>query len=103
MGELILGIDGDSLGVVRTRQFGGIAASFDIRDLGRGEGDDSRAGVLPVSNVEVMEIPPGGPHDEHTGLFHVALLPLSLPSPTLWRAYRQPQGRCNAPATVNPV
>ena len=43
-----------------------VGAAFDIRDLGRGEGHDFIIGVIAEEDVEVMEIAPGGAHDEGT-------------------------------------
>ena len=68
--EIAFGIDRDSFRIELPRQFGGIAAAVDVRDLRGGERDDLVAGVAPEEGVEVVEIAPCGAHDQHACLGH---------------------------------
>ena len=69
--ELGLGVDRDALGIELAGQGRGILAAFDVRDLGGGEGDDLVVGIVAEEGVEVVEVAPGGAHDDD--LFHAAL------------------------------
>jgi hypothetical protein len=68
--ERRLGKDRNAVGIERPRQFSGVAATVDVRDLSRGERDDVVLGVVPVDEVEVVEIPTGGPRDQDSGPGH---------------------------------
>jgi hypothetical protein len=52
-----------------------VAAAVDVRDLGGGEADHVEILAVPVHDVEVVEVPPGGSQDQDLGAWH--LLPLS--------------------------
>ena len=69
--ELGLGLDRDALGIELAGQDRGILAALDVRDLRRREGDDPVVGVVTEVGVEVVEVAPGGAHDDD--LFHAAL------------------------------
>jgi hypothetical protein len=64
--ELGLVDDGDALGIERTGQGRGVAAVGDTGDLGRGEGHHLGGGIVPIRDVEVVEVAAGGPHDDHS-------------------------------------
>lgn len=55
--EVVLGPDGQAVGVVGARERGRVAARVDVRDLSSGEADDGACfGVLAVETVEVVEV-----------------------------------------------
>ena len=64
--QLGLVVDLDAVRVVRTRERRRVAPVVDERDLGGGERDDVRAGVLAKHGVEVVEVAAGGSHDQYT-------------------------------------
>jgi hypothetical protein len=63
--ELLLGPDRDALGVARAGEGRRVATIRDAGDLRRGERDHLDARCIPVDDVEVVEVPAGGPHDQH--------------------------------------
>ena len=63
--EIRLGVDRDSLRVSIPRQLRGVAAPGDSGNLGRREGDDFDRRVVSIGDVEVVEVPSGGSHDDH--------------------------------------
>src|SRR5690606_3770157 len=63
-GKLLFRDDRDALGIRRACQSGRVDASFDVGDLRRGKGDDMIGPILPESDVEVVKIAAGGPHDD---------------------------------------
>ena len=68
--ELALGHDRDAVLVHRSGKLGRVAASRDAGDLGRGERHDLRPGIVPVDDVEVVEVAPGGAHDHDALTVH---------------------------------
>src|SRR4029450_9383787 len=64
--ELALVVDRDPVRVALAGEAGWIPPIVDERDLCRGEGDDLVAAVAAVSDVEVVEVAPGGSPDEDT-------------------------------------
>ena len=68
--HLALRVDRDARRVELARKLGGIAPAVDVGDLRRGEGDDLVVLVVPEYQVEVVEIAPGGAHDQNTLLRH---------------------------------
>src|SRR5512144_1510886 len=60
--ELLLGDDRDPFRIARPGELGRIAAARDARDLGGGERDDGALVVLTIEDVEIVEVPAGGPH-----------------------------------------
>ncbi len=64
--ELVLLVDRDAAGVAVPREDGGVRSVIDVGDLGRGERDDVGLGVVPVDDVEVVEVAAGGSHDQDT-------------------------------------
>src|SRR5205823_12455716 len=63
--QLLLWEDGDALRIPRAGEGGGILATLDAGDLGGGEGDDLNRRVIAENDVEVVEVPSGGPHDQY--------------------------------------
>jgi hypothetical protein len=57
-------MDRDALRIQGTGEFGRISPALDARDLRRREGDHVEDLVVPVVDVEVVEISPGGAHDQ---------------------------------------
>jgi hypothetical protein len=62
--------DRDSVRIQRPRQLGGVAASIDVRDLRRGEGDDLVLAAAAVDEVEVVEVAARGACNEYSGSGH---------------------------------
>ena len=74
-GELAFRIDLDPFFVQRTGELGGIHAIFDVRYLRCGKRDDLVILVVPKVDVEVVEVPACGSHDDHSFLSHKRLFP----------------------------
>ena len=62
--ELGLVVDLDPVRVPLAGQRRRIPAVVDERDLGRRERDDLRVGIVAIDDVEVVEVPPCGSHDQ---------------------------------------
>ncbi len=58
-GELLLWIDGDTLGIGRSGQLRRITAVVYIRNLGCGKSDDTIPWVVFEINIEIVKIPTG--------------------------------------------
>ena len=65
-GEAVLGDDRDPLWVARPGERWRVGAVVDAGNLGRREGDHLGLGLVAVDDVEVVEVPPSGPHDHHS-------------------------------------
>ena len=63
-GEFGFRKDGDAKRVVRPGEFGRVEPAFDVGDLRGGEGDDFDLRVVPVDEVEVVEVASGRAQDE---------------------------------------
>ena len=61
--QVRLGHDGDPLGIAGAGQLRGVAPTGDPGDLRGREGDDAGLGMLPVADVEDVEVAPRGAHD----------------------------------------
>lgn len=71
--ELGFGIDGDAFGVQFPCKLRGISPAFDVGYLRRREAVHLDGRVFAVADVEIVEIPPRGSHDEYTFSGHDAL------------------------------
>jgi len=71
LGQHLLRKYGNAAWVESAGQGGRIAPVADARDLGGGEGDHPGGRIILEDAVEVVKIPPGGPHDEDPGLLHL--------------------------------
>ncbi len=58
--------DGNAVRIERSGERGGVAAAVDTGDLGRGECYDAAGGVVAAADVEIVKIPPCGPHDHQS-------------------------------------
>src|SRR5262245_40724861 len=77
--QVLLRENGDTLGISRAGQLGGVEPPLDVGDLGRGEGDHLIGGVVAEEDVEVVEIASRRPHDDDLArTCHVA-------TPSQWR------------------
>ena len=74
--KLLLGADRDAFGVVIASQLGWVCSAFNVGDLGSGESDHLIGRVAAQVGVEIMEVPPGSPHDQNALLCHI--IPFSL-------------------------
>ena len=70
--EVLLGEDRYPPGVVRAGERRRIAPAVDVRNLGGGEGDDLVPVIVAVDDVEVVEVAPGGAHDDGAYALHAA-------------------------------
>ena len=59
-----LRVDGNPVGVQFPGQFGGVSPPLDVGYLGGGEGDHLVGRVVAEIDVEVVEVAPGGSHDD---------------------------------------
>ena len=75
--QLVFGVNRDTLGVELTGQFFGVEAAFDIGDLGGGESQDVVILIPSEKGIEVVEIAPGGAHDQGTDRGHAGSPPVS--------------------------
>ena len=66
--EHALVVNLDAVWVALTGQARRVHPVVDERDLGRGEGDDLDPGIVPIGDVEVVEVAPCGAHDEQSTL-----------------------------------
>jgi hypothetical protein len=57
--------DGNTLGISIARQLRRVDTTIDIGNLGGGESHNLVPVVFPKIDVEIVEIPAGGPHDDH--------------------------------------
>jgi hypothetical protein len=71
---IALGINRDAFRIHLPGQLAGIRAAFDIGNLGRSECHHFIVRVVTEEDVEVVEIAPGGAHDESTDRGHKELL-----------------------------
>ncbi len=70
VGEPVLRLDRDPAWVEPAREFGGIAAAHDPRDLGGRERDHLVGVVILERDVEIVEVPAGSAHDDDLDLAH---------------------------------
>ena len=63
-GQLAFGVDRDAFRVKLSSQFFRIQAAFDVGDLRGGESYHFVILVTAEEGVEVVEVTPGGPHDD---------------------------------------
>src|SRR6266511_966884 len=63
--ELVLCCDGDPGGIEGPGELRRVEASFDVRDLGRREGDDLDVLATSVGDVEVVKVAPRSTGDQH--------------------------------------
>jgi len=68
--EIRFGQNRDALRIQRAGQRRGVLPVVDVRNLRGGEGDDVVAGIAAIDDVEIVEIAPGGAHDDGTDGFH---------------------------------
>ena len=68
--QLVFEVDGDPIRVARTGQLGRIPPVLDERDLGGREGHHLGFRVVPIDDVEVVEVAPSGAHDQDTPGHH---------------------------------
>ena len=87
--EPLLGDDRDPLGVGGPGQGGRVGAVVDVGDLGGGERHHLGGRVATERAVEVVEVPPGGPHDDHPSLQARLLASVAA---RRWAARQQPRG-----------
>ncbi len=73
-GQFRLGIDVDAVGIQRSCQFFWILATFDIWDLGGGEGYNLILIVITIVSIEIVEVTTGSSHDDCTNTTHKILL-----------------------------
>ena len=69
-GKLLLEIDGDPIRVAGTAELGWILPVLDERDLSGRERHDVGLGIVPIDDVEVVEVAPCGAHDQDTFARH---------------------------------
>ena len=69
--------DRHPVGVELAGELGRVDAFVDVGDLCRSEGDHLIAGVVAKERVEVVEVPPGGAHDDDLGATHFFSSPFS--------------------------
>ncbi len=62
--ELLLGVDGDAVGIELSGQDGRILAALDVGDLRSREGHNLEIRIVPEVGVEIVEIASGGAHDD---------------------------------------
>ncbi len=63
--EVVLGDDGNPVGVAWASQRGRVLPPRDAGDLCRGERDDLEARIVAERHVEVVEVAPCGADDDH--------------------------------------
>jgi len=68
--EVIFGEDRDALRVELAGQRRRIQSIVDVRNLVGGERDDVVPGIGAIDDVEVVEVAPGGAHDDRADAFH---------------------------------
>src|SRR5690606_3893928 len=61
---VLLGHDGNPLGIQRPREGRGVYAALDVGDLRGRKGHHPVGGIVPVDDVEVVEVPPRSAHDD---------------------------------------
>ena len=70
--QLLFGKNRNARRVQRTRQAGRIVAVFDVGNLGRCKGNDRVVRVVTKKHIEVVEISPGCPQNQHPLCHHTA-------------------------------
>ena len=73
--EFLFGVNGNPGRVELSGQFRGIPASLNVRDLRSSESYDLVVGVTTEIGVEVVEITPGGSHDDDSNFLHTNFAP----------------------------
>jgi hypothetical protein len=71
--HLVLGINGNTLGVLDTTQNGRVPPVGDPGDLGSSEGNDLILGIVTKIRIEGMKVPSSRAHDEYALDWHAML------------------------------
>ncbi len=72
--QVALGIDRDAFRIEFPGQFRRISAAFDVGDLGCSKCHYFIVFVVTEIDIEVVEVAPGGAHDESTGWHRFSLV-----------------------------
>jgi hypothetical protein len=89
--ELVLGQDGDAIGIAWPGQRRRIVSAADPRDLGGGEGHHLGVGRIAVHGIEVVKIAPGGAQDHDPSRHEVPPGPSAVVTPAAMPSCSMPQ------------